>query len=747
MAKYVFVTGGVTSSLGKGITAASIGRLLKARGLKVSVLKLDPYINVDPGTMSPYQHGEVFVTDDGAETDLDLGHYERFIDENLSQSSNVTTGRIYQAVIAKERRGDYLGGTVQVIPHITNEIKERITRVARAGDPDVVIVEVGGTVGDIESLPFLEAIRQMRKDQGRANVLYVHVTLLPALAATGELKTKPTQHSVKELRGIGIQPDVIVLRSDSEVPDEIREKIALFTDVDVDAVIPAATAETIYEVPLQFEAFGFGRLLVRELGLGDADVVPDLDGWRALVERIKAPKPTLEIALVGKYIELPDAYLSVTESLKHAAWASGVDAKVRWVDSEQLTADNVDERLAGAAGVLVPGGFGHRGIEGKVLAAHWAREHGIPYLGLCLGLQCAVIEFAREVIGTADVNSTEFDMFTTNPVIDFMPDQRDLEDKGGTMRLGLYPAKLLPGSKARAVYGQEVVYERHRHRFEVNNRYRQTLEARRDAAVRGLARRPARRDRRAARPPVVRREPVPPGVQEPARAAAPAVRRVRDGGDRRGRGSRAGLPRAGAAGGAADASRTPARRRRMSSNPSAAPELASRPSLAGRAVGGFGASILAGALLGGSAWFSDQLAWPYSLLVPTNAIGVWVGVAFVLGASARTLPTGALRGLVGLLTAVGRLLPAVRDARRRVPRDRGRSRGDGLGAGRAGRRAGDGRRGRDVAARDRAGRGRSPSRSCPPRSSPRGSCSASGASSTSTSSRPIPGRCCSGSRS
>jgi CTP synthase len=476
MAKYVFVTGGVTSSLGKGITAASIGRLLKARGLKVSVLKLDPYINVDPGTMSPYQHGEVFVTDDGAETDLDLGHYERFIDENLSQGSNVTTGRIYQAVIAKERRGDYLGGTVQVIPHITNEIKERITRVARTGEPDVVIVEVGGTVGDIESLPFLEAIRQMRKDQGRANVLYVHVTLLPALAATGELKTKPTQHSVKELRGIGIQPDVIVLRSDTEVPDEIREKIALFTDVDVEAVIPAPTAETIYEVPLQFESFGFGRLLVRDLGLGDPEAAPDLDGWRALVDRIKAPKQTLEIALVGKYIELPDAYLSVTEALKHAAWANGVDARVRWVDSEKLTHDNLHDELDGVAGVLVPGGFGHRGIEGKVLAAHWARDHGIPYLGLCLGLQCAVIEFAREVLETKDVNSTEFDMFTTNPVIDFMPDQRDLEDKGGTMRLGLYPAKLLQGSKARAVYGQEVVYERHRHRFEVNNRYRQTLE-------------------------------------------------------------------------------------------------------------------------------------------------------------------------------------------------------------------------------------------------------------------------------
>jgi CTP synthase len=477
VAKYVFVTGGVTSSLGKGITAASVGRLLKARGLRVSILKLDPYINVDPGTMSPYQHGEVFVTDDGAETDLDLGHYERFIDENLTQGSNVTTGRIYSAVIAKERRGDYLGGTVQVIPHITNEIKERIGRVARDGDPDVVIVEVGGTVGDIESLPFLEAIRQMRKDVGRANVLYVHVTLLPALAATGELKTKPTQHSVKELRGIGIQPDVIVLRSDDAVPQEIREKIALFTDVDVDAVIPAATAATIYEVPLQFEAAGLGRLLMRELGLGDPDTAPDLASWQALVDRIKAPKPALEVALVGKYIELPDAYLSVTEALRHAAWASGVDAKVRWVDSEKLTPENVEERLAGVAGVLVPGGFGHRGIEGKVLAAHYARERRVPYLGLCLGLQCAVIEFAREVVGSKDVNSTEFDMFTEHPVIDFMPDQRDLEDKGGTMRLGLYPAKLAAGSRARQVYGEEVVYERHRHRFEVNNRYRAALEA------------------------------------------------------------------------------------------------------------------------------------------------------------------------------------------------------------------------------------------------------------------------------
>jgi CTP synthase len=474
MSKYVFVTGGVTSSLGKGITAASIGRILKARGLNVSILKLDPYINVDPGTMSPYQHGEVFVTDDGAETDLDLGHYERFIDENLSQLSNVTTGRIYQAVIAKERRGDYLGGTVQVIPHITNEIKERIQRVARDRDPDVVIVEVGGTVGDIESLPFLEAIRQMRKDVGRANVLYVHVTLLPALAATGELKTKPTQHSVKELRGIGIQPDVIVLRSDHAVSDEIREKIALFTDVAPDAVIPAETAETIYEVPLLFEEAGMGDLIVRELGLPARE--PDLSTWRAMVERIKRPKPVLEIALVGKYIELPDAYLSVTEALKHAAWAHEVDAKIRWVDSEALTPDNLDETLKGVAGVLVPGGFGHRGIEGKVLAAHYARERRLPYLGLCLGLQCGVIEVARDALETKDANSTEFDMFTQNPVIDFMPDQRDMEEKGGTMRLGLYPARLTPGSKAAAVYGSEVIYERHRHRFEVNNRYRTLLE-------------------------------------------------------------------------------------------------------------------------------------------------------------------------------------------------------------------------------------------------------------------------------
>jgi CTP synthase len=476
VAKYVFVTGGVTSSLGKGITAASVGRLLKSRGLSVSILKLDPYINVDPGTMSPYQHGEVFVTDDGAETDLDLGHYERFIDENLTQLSNVTTGRVYQSVIAKERRGDYLGGTVQVIPHITNEIKERIQRVARDGSADVVIVEVGGTVGDIESLPFLEAIRQMRKDVGRSNVLYIHVTLLPALSATGELKTKPTQHSVKELRGIGIQPDVIIARSDQPVADELREKIALFCDVAVEAVIPAPTAETIYEVPLQFHEFGLDDLIVRELGLSDSSRPADLDAWRALVDLIKRPKPELEIALVGKYIELPDAYLSVTEALRHAGWAGGRDVRIRWVDSEILSADNLDQRHGGAAGIVVPGGFGHRGIEGKVLAARYARERRVPYLGLCLGLQCGVIEFARDVIGAKDANSTEFDLFTQDPVIDFMPDQRELEDKGGTMRLGLYPARLTAGSKAAQAYGEEVVYERHRHRFEVSNRYRQALE-------------------------------------------------------------------------------------------------------------------------------------------------------------------------------------------------------------------------------------------------------------------------------
>jgi len=476
MAKYVFVTGGVTSSLGKGITAASIGRLLKSHGLSVSILKLDPYINVDPGTMSPYQHGEVYVTDDGAETDLDLGHYERFIDESLTQLSNVTTGRVYQAVIAKERRGDYLGGTVQVIPHITNEIKERIQRVGRDGRADVVVVEVGGTVGDIESLPFLEAIRQLRNDVGRTNVVYVHVTLLPALASTGELKTKPTQHSVKELRSIGIQPDVIVLRSDFPVTDDIRDKVALFCDVRVEAVITATTAETIYEVPLFFEKQGLDGLLIDRLEFGWKAQPAELDAWRGLVQLIKRTKPVIEIALVGKYVELPDAYLSVSEALRHAGWANGRTVRIRWVDSEELTPETVETALAGVAGILVPGGFGHRGIEGKVLAVQRARESGRPFLGLCLGLQCAVIEFARHMLGATDANSTEFDLFTQHPVIDFMPDQRDMEEKGGTMRLGQYPARLSPGSKAAAAYGEEIIFERHRHRFEVNNAYRDRLD-------------------------------------------------------------------------------------------------------------------------------------------------------------------------------------------------------------------------------------------------------------------------------
>jgi len=475
--KFVFVTGGVTSSLGKGITAASVGLLLKSRGLRISVIKLDPYLNVDPGTMSPYQHGEVYITDDGAETDLDLGHYERFIDVNLSQASNVTTGRIYSTVIARERRGDYLGGTVQVIPHITNEIKERVLRLG-GDDVDVVIVEVGGTVGDIESLPFIEAIRQLKKDVGRNNSLYIHVTLLPELAATGELKTKPTQHSVKELRGSGIQPDIIILRADRPVPDDVREKIALFTDVPVEAVVPATTAGTIYEVPLQFERFGLGDLLVRDLGL--PATTPDLTKWEKLVSEIASAKPSVEIAIVGKYTALPDAYLSVTEALRHAGWAHGVDIKIRWVNAERL--DDVDgaalaAQLAGAHGILVPGGYGYRGIEGKIRAAHLARTEQIPYLGLCLGLQIAVIDLAREALDSTDANSTEFDMFTKHPVIDFTPDQRGVEEKGGTQRLGLYPAKLTPGTRAAAVYGAEIIYERHRHRFEVANRYKPQLEA------------------------------------------------------------------------------------------------------------------------------------------------------------------------------------------------------------------------------------------------------------------------------
>lgn len=474
MTKYIFCTGGVVSSVGKGITVASIGRILKSRGLSVSVQKLDPYINVDPGTMSPYQHGEVFVTEDGAETDLDLGHYERFIDENLSRSSNVTTGQIYAEVIAKERRGDFLGGTIQVIPHITNQIKWSIGKVTREFQPDVQIVEVGGTVGDIEGLPFLEAIRQMRKDVGRENTLYVHVTFLPYIGATGELKTKPTQHSVRELRSIGIQPDIIVTRSDYPVDDSLREKIALFCDVEPEAVIPLLTAETVYEVPVMLEELGMGDLLVKKLGLPAREA--DLRAWRELVEEIKRPKPPVDIGLVGKYVQLQDAYISVREALKHAGVALNRDVCIRWIDSEQLERRRDLRVLEGLDGIVVPGGFGYRGIEGKVLAARYARENKIPYLGLCLGMQVMVIELARHILGSDLPNSTEFDVSTPYPVIDLMADQRDLADMGGTMRLGVYPCHLRPGTKAAEAYGGvEVVMERHRHRFELNNAFREML--------------------------------------------------------------------------------------------------------------------------------------------------------------------------------------------------------------------------------------------------------------------------------
>jgi CTP synthase len=475
MTKYIFVTGGVASSVGKGITVASIGRLLKSRGLRVSVQKLDPYINVDPGTMSPYQHGEVFVTEDGAETDLDLGHYERFIDENLSRLSNVTTGQIYSSVIQKERRGDYLGGTIQVIPHITNEIKGRIAAVARQSSADVVIVEIGGTVGDIEGLPFLEAIRQMRKDVGRDNVLYIHVTLLPHIGATDEVKTKPTQHSVMELRRVGITADVIVCRADHPISDEIREKVALFADVDLEAVIPMHTVETIYEVPLVLEEAGLGAYLVSRLGLEAR--TPDLRDWQRLVRRIKAPKRRLPIAIVGKYVELHDAYLSVAEALRHAGLHQGVDVDLKWVSSELLEREGAEHWLNDVYGIVVPGGFGYRGVEGKIGAADYAREQNVPYLGLCLGMQCATISFARYVMGgTLDANSSEFVPHTPHPVIDFMPDQLDITDKGGTMRLGVYPCTLTPGTKAAQAYGVDMVLERHRHRFEFNNKYRRLLE-------------------------------------------------------------------------------------------------------------------------------------------------------------------------------------------------------------------------------------------------------------------------------
>ncbi len=473
--KYIFITGGVVSSLGKGITAASLGRLLKARGLRVSIQKLDPYLNVDPGTMAPYQHGEVFVTEDGAETDLDLGHYERFIDENLGRLNNVTTGQVYNEVIARERRGDYLGGTIQVVPHVTNEIKRRIVVAAQTLEADVALVEIGGTVGDIEGQPFLEAIRQMRKDVGRENVLYIHITLLPYLSSSGELKTKPTQHSVRELRGAGIQPDVIGLRSDYPVGEEIRNKVALFCDVAPQAVIPILTVQSIYEVPLHLEEAGLGALVVDMLGLGDRVHPPELDDWRQAIERLHQEKPKVRVALVGKYVELHDAYLSVREALIHAALWHAYDVEIDWVHSEDLEHGRELERLARADGIVVPGGFGYRGIEGKIVAARLAREQRIPYLGLCLGMQVMCIELARAALRSDEPNSTEFDPHTKHPIISLMPDQYGMVDLGGTMRLGSYPCVLQAGTKAHAAYGVERVHERHRHRFEFNNAYRDLL--------------------------------------------------------------------------------------------------------------------------------------------------------------------------------------------------------------------------------------------------------------------------------
>ena len=474
--KYVFVTGGVVSGLGKGITAASLGRLLKARGYTVTMQKFDPYINIDPGTMNPVQHGEVFVTDDGAETDLDLGHYERFIDESLSKNSNVTTGKIYWSVLQKERRGDFGGGTVQVIPHITNEIKSRFYRNPAAENTEIAIIEVGGTVGDIESQPFLEAIRQFQHEKGHENVILIHVTLIPYLRASQEMKTKPTQASVKELQGMGIQPDILVCRTDSPLPEDMRKKIALFCNVSEDCVIPNLTASTLYEVPLLLEREGLCRVVCRMLGLGAGE--PDMRHWQELVTQIHAAEQRhVTIALVGKYTELHDAYLSVAESLFHAGTACGAQVDIQWVDSQHLTAENLTETLCGCSGILVPGGFGDRGIEGMILAAQYAREKGIPYLGICLGMQIAVIEFARHAAGWADAHSAEFSAVTAHPVIDLMPDQVGVTAKGGTMRLGKYPCVLAEGTKAREAYGQQEIWERHRHRYECSNVFRPELEA------------------------------------------------------------------------------------------------------------------------------------------------------------------------------------------------------------------------------------------------------------------------------
>ncbi|MEK5325931.1 CTP synthase [Aeribacillus sp. FSL M8-0254] len=474
MTKYIFVTGGVVSSLGKGITAASLGRLLKNRGLNVTIQKFDPYINVDPGTMSPYQHGEVFVTDDGAETDLDLGHYERFIDINLNKYSNVTTGKIYSAVIKKERRGDYLGGTVQVIPHITNEIKDRVFRAGRETNADVVITEIGGTVGDIESLPFLEAIRQMKNEAGRKNVMYIHCTLVPYIKAAGEMKTKPTQHSVKELRSLGIQPNVIVVRTEMPISQEMKDKIALFCDIEPKAVIECRDADILYSVPLALQEQNLDQIVCDYLDLqcGQADMTE----WIELVNKVRNLSKTVKIALVGKYVELQDAYISVVEALKHAGYYYDADVEIDWINAEHVTKENVADLLQGAEGILVPGGFGDRGVEGKIIATQYAREQKIPFLGICLGMQVASIEFARNVLGLKGANSSEIDPNTPYPIIDLLPEQKEVEDLGGTLRLGLYPCKLKEGTKAYEAYDDEVIYERHRHRYEFNNEFRQQME-------------------------------------------------------------------------------------------------------------------------------------------------------------------------------------------------------------------------------------------------------------------------------
>jgi len=474
MTKYIFVTGGVVSSLGKGITAASLGRLLKNRGISVTIQKFDPYINVDPGTMSPYQHGEVFVTGDGAETDLDLGHYERFIDENLTKFNNVTTGRIYSTVLKKERRGDYLGGTVQVIPHITNEIKDKVFRAGKETGADVVITEIGGTVGDIESLPFLEAIRQVKSDVGRDNVMYIHCTLVPYIKAAGEMKTKPTQHSVKELRSLGIQPNVIVVRTEMPISQDMKDKIALFCDIDKNAVIECRDAETLYSIPLDLQDQNLDTIVCNHLKLNCNDA--DMTEWKELVQRVTNLSKTTKIALVGKYVELQDAYISVVEALRHAGYEYDSDIEIKWVNAEELTSENVKDQLADVDGVLVPGGFGDRGVEGKIVATNYARVNKVPFLGICLGMQVASIEYARNVLGLAGANSAEIDPNTAYPVIDLLPEQKDVEDLGGTLRLGLSPSKLQEETRAFEAYQDEVIYERHRHRYEFNNEYRQAME-------------------------------------------------------------------------------------------------------------------------------------------------------------------------------------------------------------------------------------------------------------------------------